>query len=123
MVILFVARLWTTQYLWTVHVPIARKAGLSDAIITALREGRRPADGAADESAALDYCIELTRRRAVSDQTFERISGFFDQRQIIDLTAVLGYYFMVSLFVNANQLPPRDNGVPPLLPIHDPFSA
>jgi 4-carboxymuconolactone decarboxylase len=122
MTILIAARLWTAQYLWTAHLDLAQKAGLADAIIADLRDGRRPASAAADEAAVYDYCIELAQRHAVSDTTFKRASGFLDHRQIIDLTAVLGYYFMVSMFVNANELPARDNGVPPLAPVANPFA-
>src|ERR1700742_2526915 len=43
MAILLEARLWDAQYEWWAHEPLARKAGLSDAIITDIREGRRPA--------------------------------------------------------------------------------
>jgi 4-carboxymuconolactone decarboxylase len=122
MVILIVARLWTSQYLWTAHLALARKAGLAEAIIADLRDGKRPASAAPDDGAAYDYCIELAQQHAVSDQTFRRLNAFLDQTQIIDLTAVLGYYFMVSMFVNANELPPRD-GVPPLAPVEHPFAA
>jgi 4-carboxymuconolactone decarboxylase len=121
--ILLVARLWTTQYLWTVHVPLARKAGLSDAVIADLREGRRPGAPAADEAAVFDYCVELNRNHSVRDPTYQQLAGFFDQRQIIDVTAVLGYYVMVSMFVNSNRLPPRDNDVAPLAPMKDPFTG
>lgn len=123
MAILIAARIWTAQYLWTAHLELARKAGLADAVIADLGNGKRPAKAAADEVAVYDYCIELAQRHAVDDAMYARLSGFFDHRQVIDLTAVLGYYFMVSMFVNANELPARDNGVPPLAPMPHPFSG
>jgi 4-carboxymuconolactone decarboxylase len=42
MAILLEARLWDAQYEWWAHEPLARKAGLSDAIISDIREGKRP---------------------------------------------------------------------------------
>src|SRR5207244_2261103 len=40
--ILLQARRWTQQYEWYVHAADARKAGLSDAIMQAVADGRRP---------------------------------------------------------------------------------
>ena len=42
MAILLEARLWDAQYEWWAHEPLARKAGLSDAIIEDIRAGKRP---------------------------------------------------------------------------------
>src|ERR1035437_4615912 len=41
-IILIVARQWTQEYEWSVHYPIAIKAGLDPEIAKALAEGRRP---------------------------------------------------------------------------------
>ena len=47
------------------------------------------------ERAALDYCGEITRERAVSDATFETLRKHFDERQIVELTWVnaVGNFF------------------------------
>jgi AhpD family alkylhydroperoxidase len=47
------------------------------------------------ERAALDYCGEITARRAVSDATFETLRKHFDERQIVELTWVnaIGNFF------------------------------
>ena len=42
MAILLEARLWDAQYEWWAHEPLARKAGLPDAIIENIRAGKRP---------------------------------------------------------------------------------
>ena len=42
MAILLEARIWDAQYEWWAHEPLARKAGVSDAIINDIRAGKRP---------------------------------------------------------------------------------
>lgn len=44
MAILLEARIWDAQYEWWAHEPLARKAGLSDAIINDIRDGKRVVD-------------------------------------------------------------------------------
>src|SRR5215212_546767 len=47
--ILIIARQWRSQVEWYAHAPIAAKAGLSTALIAALKAGGRPPDMAEDE--------------------------------------------------------------------------
>ena len=51
MAILIQARLWTAQYEWWAHHPLALKAGLAPAIAEALKAGRRPEGMQPDEAA------------------------------------------------------------------------
>src|SRR6202046_398184 len=50
MAILLEARLWDAQYEWWAHEPLARKAGLGDAIIEDIRAGKRPQAMQPDEA-------------------------------------------------------------------------
>ena len=75
--ILIQARLWTAQYEWWAHYPLALKAGLSEAIAADLREGRRPAAMQEDEAVVYDFCVELCRNRAVSDASLARAKRFW----------------------------------------------
>ena len=61
--ILLVARNWNSQFEWGLHVPAARKAGLSEAVINDLTEGRRPASMQPDENIVYDFVTELRRIR------------------------------------------------------------
>ena len=54
MAILLEARIWDAQYEWWAHEPLARKAGLSDAIISDIRDGKRPGSMQTDEAVVYD---------------------------------------------------------------------
>jgi hypothetical protein len=55
--ILIQARVASAQHEWWAHEPIARKAGLSDALMRELQQCRRPAAMREDENLGYDYCV------------------------------------------------------------------
>src|SRR5882672_12749584 len=62
---LVVSRVWTQQFEWSVHVPLALKAGVKAQTIDSLAAGARPSRMAADEALAYDFCDELLRTKGV----------------------------------------------------------
>lgn len=114
MAILIEARLWDAQYEWWAHEPIALKAGLSQAIINDIRDGRRPANMKPDEDVVYDVCIELLRERNLTDATFQRAKTLLGEQQTVDLVAVAGFYVMVSAVVIGGRVGVPNNGLPPL---------
>ena len=116
-VMLIVSREWTQQFEWFVHVPLGRKAGLSEDTIAALSEGRRPCAMLEDEEVAYAFCEELLRTRGVSETTYRRAVGRFGENGVIDIIGVAGYFTTVSMVMNVAHSPPaEDRSVSPLLP-------
>src|SRR5580658_5305217 len=64
---LITIRHWTTQFPWYAHHRAATQAGLSEAVISAIAEGKRPAGLAPDEQAVYNFCAELLRTTQMSD--------------------------------------------------------
>jgi 4-carboxymuconolactone decarboxylase len=121
MAILIQARLWTAQYEWWAHHPLALKAGLAPAIAEALKVGRRPDGMQPDEAAVYDFCVELSKRQAVSDATFERVRTLLGEQQVVDLVALTGFYAQVSMVLNVAEAGIPGGGAPPLAPMDDPL--
>lgn len=117
MAILITARLWTQNFEWYAHAPIAEKAGLKPAIIHAIAEGRRPAEMAADEAVIWDFLDELSRTRSVSDATYARAKTAFGERGIIDLVGIHGYYSLLAMVLNVSQAPLPAGAKPGLAPL------
>jgi 4-carboxymuconolactone decarboxylase len=112
---LIVARRLTQQFEWAVHAAAAAKAGTSAATIAALREGRRPDAMSDDEALVHDFCTELLAHHGVSDTSYARCRDRFGERGVVDLTALVGYFVMVSLVLNVAHTPPEPTpGVEPL---------
>ena len=114
MAILLEARLWDAQYEWWAHEPLARKAGLSEAIIEDIRAGKRPAAMQPDETIVYDVVTELLNKRQLSDATFAAAKQTLGEQQVIDLVAVTGFYVMVSTVIIGGQIAYPNNGPPPM---------
>jgi 4-carboxymuconolactone decarboxylase len=103
---LVVARHWTQQFEWFVHVPLALKAGVTQDTIDALRDGRRPASLSADEACVHDLAGELLRHHGVSDATYAAAVERFGEQGVVDLVALIGYFALVSMVLNVAHTPP-----------------
>jgi len=117
---LVVARAWTQQFEWFVHVPLALKAGTSQATIDALRDGRRPQDMSDDEALVHDFVTELTAHRGVCDTTYAATVERLGEQGVVDLVGLAGYFTLVSMVLNVARTPnePNDAVTPlPALPI------
>jgi 4-carboxymuconolactone decarboxylase len=114
MAILLEARLWDAQYEWWAHEPLARKAGLSEAIIGDIREGKRPGAMQPDEAVVYDVVTELLNKRQLSDDSFARAKQILGEQQVIDLVAVAGFYVMVSTVIIAGRVAIPNGGPPPM---------
>ena len=112
---LIVSREWTQQFEWRTHVPLARKAGLSQSAIDCLADARRPVGLAADEQAAYDLLDELQRTKGVSQVTYQAAVNVFGERGVIDLLGVAGYFTAISMLMNATHGPPSAQDDVPLL--------
>jgi 4-carboxymuconolactone decarboxylase len=118
-VILLTGRHWDCQFEWFSHEAEARKAGLSEQSIETLRQGGSTFE-AADEQAIHNYATELLHDHHASDPTYQRILAAYGVPGIVELTALIGYYAMVALTLNAHEIGVPDGATPPLpaLPGH-----
>jgi 4-carboxymuconolactone decarboxylase len=104
---------WKANYEWYAHAPLAIKAGIDPAAIEAIRVGGTPTFTRSDEQAIYDFATELTRTRRVSPATFERARKELTETGVIDLVGIIGYYSLVSVTLNAFELPvPEGEKVP-----------
>ncbi len=102
--ILIQARISNAQYEWWAHERIARKAGLSDAVMHDLQKAQRPTTMQADEQLVYDYCVQLSLNHRVPDALWQEALGLLGEQGVIDLTVLSGTYVMVSMLLNATQV-------------------
>ncbi len=113
--ILTTARTANCQYQWTHHVPLARKAGVREAAIEAIRD-RRPLTALLPREAAVArFARELLDERQVSDVTFAEAHALLGTQGVVFLTALVGYYNLLAFCINGFELE-LEPGVQPLLP-------
>jgi len=104
---LVVARAWTQQFEWCVHVPLALKEGTGADTSAALRAGSRPETMSDDEALVYDFIVELVRHHGVSDGTYRRGIERFGERGTIDLVGTIGYFAWMSMVLNVAHTPPE----------------
>jgi AhpD family alkylhydroperoxidase len=98
LIILRVAVLNRADYEYDTHLPYARQAGISERKIAAVK-GADLVDFNDTERAVLDYTDALTRQVQVDDAIFERVRTHFDPRGLVEVTATIAAYNMVSRFL------------------------
>jgi 4-carboxymuconolactone decarboxylase len=106
--ILLVSRRWTQQYEWYVHAADGKTAGLSDAIIQAVADGRRPEGMSEGMEIVYDFSNELNDFHSVTDRTYARMVAKYGEQGMMDLVGLNGYYSMISMVLNVGRtaLPP-----------------
>jgi len=108
-----VARHVSNQFEWTMHAPLAVKAGVAAATIEALRLGARPRDLPPDEEAALDFTRELLQTHGVSDPTYGAALRSFGEQGLVELATLVGYFAMVSWLMNVARTPAQASAAGP----------
>src|SRR5271165_2766676 len=84
-------------YLWSHHIPIARRAGLSTAEIDAIRYDAMTDDLDRVVVRAVD---ELDEHSTILDATWAELGWHFDDRQRMDLVFTVGGYCLLAVAVN-----------------------
>jgi len=101
LVIMRVALLNGAPYEADQHAPIARKEGMTQAQLDALGDWEGSALFGDRERAVLAYTDAMTRHVQVPKPVFEAVSRHFEPRQLVELTATVAAYNMVSRFLEA----------------------
>jgi len=114
--IIMTGRYWNCQLEWVVHARIAAGAGLSRDIIEAIRLARPPALRDQRQRAVYEFTRELLARGQVADGVYAELQQHLDTTGLVELTALVGYYSMVAMTLNAHRVPlPADEDWPPLV--------
>jgi 4-carboxymuconolactone decarboxylase len=114
--ILVTARASQSPFEWHAHRIEAEKAGIEAPVIEALLEERMPDEASDDDRLILRYAGELNRHRPVSAATYDATLARFGEKAVVELTALVGYYTMVAMTLNAHEIPLPD-GVAAAFPL------
>jgi len=105
LIVLITAAHWKAEFEFAVHAREAAKAGISVAIIEALREGRLPEFEDAESKLIYDFATTFFSARDVPDALFDKAIGQFGRRHVVELTGVLGYYSSLAILLRIFQVP------------------
>jgi 4-carboxymuconolactone decarboxylase len=102
--ILITARHWTSQFEWYAHRLLALKAGLGEKLIDEIARNRRPKRMRADEAAVYEFCVQLHRKKNVTDAAYRRAVALLGEQGVMDMIGASGYYTAVSMTLNVAKV-------------------
>ena len=110
--IIATAREKDCSYVWAAHAPAARKAGVSEAAVTTVRDRGDITSLPAGEREIVDYARQLLRRSRVAQPLFDRLRDQHGVTWLVELTALIGHYGIVSGILNAFEVAPAPDAEP-----------
>ncbi|MCA8888093.1 MAG: carboxymuconolactone decarboxylase family protein [Parvularculaceae bacterium] len=102
--ILITGRRYSSEVEWWVHAREAEAAGVDKAVIKAINTAA-PIELSGDDWTVYEFTRELHETGNVSQHVYEEIKQSFGENGVVELTALVGYYTMVSMTLNAHQIP------------------
>ena len=111
------ARAMDCQYIWNAHAPAARREGVSDALVEAIRDKRPLPAMAADETAIVDFGREFFDTHKVDGKTFQAALDQFGPQHLVELTALMGHYAQTAFFLNAFEVVLPEDRTETVLPV------
>ena len=112
--ILTIARIWGAEFEWWAHKAVALKAGLSEAVIEAIRTNQEPAFENEDEAVVSAFTRAVHLERRVSDELYARAVEILGEEMVVDLVGILGYYALISITINVFDVDLPDDALPDL---------
>jgi 4-carboxymuconolactone decarboxylase len=98
-----VAREFEAVYVWGAQTGGARRLGVPEATIAAIR-GNQSAGMPREDAEILDFTRQLLRRHRVDQASADALRKRFGDEGFIELTGAIGYYSMLAMTVNACEL-------------------
>lgn len=106
--ILVTARHYRAEFEWYAHVRLAHEAGIPESVTEAIRRGEAPALDDAESRIVHRVAEALNRDRRLDDATFDEAKAVLGLPALVDLVGAVGYYALVSLTLNAFEVPTPD---------------
>jgi len=112
--ILAAAREHEAAYVWAAQVAAARRNGVREGLIDLIRAKGDPGKLPAEEREIVTYTRQLVRTNRVDQTTFDALKNRYGVQWLVELTAVMGYFALVSGIANAFEVaaPPDGDKLP-----------
>ena len=109
--ILVVAAHWRSGFEWYAHEAVGRSAGLGDAELTAVRDGRHAAL-AGREAVVARTVAALVARGDLDDAEYREAVGHVGTAGLFELLTLAGYYATLALQLRVFRVPTPDGTTP-----------
>jgi len=90
------------------HERIGADVGLSEEKLRAIAKGADEKVFDEHEKAVLRFTDDVVKNVKASDATFKAVAAFLDREQIVELVLAIGFYMMVSRFLETMEVDDQD---------------
>lgn len=95
---------YRAKFEFAMHGPMAVAAGVDAAAVETIRRRGTPSLPA-DQAAGHDLAVQLVREHRIDDATYRTAVDLLGENGVIELVTIVGYYCLVSLVLNAFEVP------------------
>lgn len=106
LVTLAAAREFDCPYVWASHAPAARRDGVPDATIALVRNSGDTSSLTPDEADVIEFTRQVLRAHRVTQALFDRLRDRHGVPWLVELTALIGHYRIITAVINAVELAP-----------------
>ena len=103
--ILTTGRVWSSEFEWEHHAPLAIEGGIEPKHVDTISLGKRPLFEKAEEQAVFDFAAEANILKNVSDITYKKLVDILSESAAIDIVGICGYYSLISMTLNVFKVP------------------
>lgn len=103
--IITVGARWKAEFEFWAHARMARQHGVADAVIEAIAAGQVPLFDRRDEETVHAVAAQLVGSGRIEPATYQAAEELLGRRGLVELVTLCGYYCLVSLTLNAFEVP------------------
>jgi len=111
------ARSMDCLFIWNAHAAGARREGISDAFVDALRDDKPLPQLPPDEQLVADYVLQSFKNHRVNQETFDAVVAQYGARGATELSTWIGYYTLLAFNANAFEIDLPQERSEPVLPV------
>ena len=101
-----VAREFEAMYVWGAQTGGARRQGVPEATITAIRDNAALTGIAPEDAQIIEFTRTLLHRHRIPEAMFAAMQKRFGNDELVQLTSAIGYYAFLCMTVNVAEVAP-----------------
>ena len=96
-------KVWEANVEWVAHAPRAVEYGVPQSVMDDVLAGERP-NGTPEQQLIYDVCIAMHTDHRLARDLYDEAVSAFGERGLVEIMAIIGYYTLVSMTLNAFEV-------------------
>jgi 4-carboxymuconolactone decarboxylase len=109
---IIVCRIWNADFAFNSHARGAIREGVSEEVVDAIRNGKRPNFDKKDEEIIYDFVTQLTANKSVDDAAYKAAVDLLGENAVVELVGLCGHYVTACMTLNAFEIEGREGDEP-----------